>query len=103
MGVHLVVLAIGQVDRLRMRIGRIADQRAVFVDQRNLHEGVALHDAFLDRGDQIEIVGRLLILVFDEAGDLVDLMDRLDGVLFERRREDRGGGHRFMCRRFTLD
>jgi hypothetical protein len=78
----------------------LGDQLAVLIDQRNLHERLALHDALFDRAGQIEMIRRFLELVFDEAGDLIDLVNGLDRVLLQRRGENCSRGHRFTISRF---
>jgi len=83
--VNLEVLAIRQIDTLGIQFGRVGDELAVLVDQRHLHERLALHDAFFHRAGKVETPRRFLELVFDEARDLIDLVNRLDRMLFERR------------------
>jgi hypothetical protein len=76
---------------------------AVLVDQRHLHQRLALHHAFFDCAGEIEMIRRFLELVFNEAGNLVDLVNRLDRVLLQRRGENRGRGRRFTIRGFFLN
>ncbi len=103
MFVNLEVFAVRQVNVFGIEFGRVGDQRAVLVDQRHLHQRFALHHAFFHCAGEIEMIRRFLELVFDEAGDLVDLVNRLDRVLLQRRGENRGRGHGFTIRGFFLN
>ena len=101
--VDLEVFAVRQIDVFGIELGRVRDQLAVLVDQRHLHQRIALHHPFFDRAGEIEMIRCFLEFVFDEAGDLVDLVNRLDRVLFQRSGENCGRGHRFTIRGFPLD